>query len=413
MWELVDEVVQLVVGCFDFFLDFEMVGDLVRRTLDLYRDIAYLVPTLLCFGDCQVRELNEDDECSMLTVSALVTKGDQLIEISKCLHDLKVREYEFLRQFRNDDDGFDFLAGLRRKAAHLKEMAVGSLKTALHDKMGSVEKVMTGWMQQKAGTLKQALANGIAGVLLDSKQDAEAKANVYGALVQGRHTVAVPPVSHLEKIASVVPYDGKDRALDHVDRVGHEIGIKAINPSEVKESPVVENHIVSEMVTRTRTGIGQVGQVCREMAKVSDVMKDTTLEKMIVAPDESHYSHFPIHTRPYHVSLVDGCSQKPMSDPVNKLETTASFSTTGVITGQLKQGIELTVLDTSHHQDGEREVTATLCAIYFFSFSPDTCHMTYSNGIADHDMNINVEITAAIVHDNSSDSSGGKNIMLV
>ncbi|ATE86721.1 uncharacterised protein VP4, partial [Tai Forest reovirus] len=166
--------------------------------------------------------------------------------------ELKVEDL-MLRLLSEGDDleHAEFLRGLKEKATKLKEMAVGSLRTAASEKMGQVEKIMTGWVKQKASTVKQALANGIAGVFEDSKEDAEAKADVYGSMVQGRHVLALPPAEHVDAIVAYVPKDAQACALDHIDRVGHEVGMEAKVIGEVKQPPVVENHIVSEMVQRT------------------------------------------------------------------------------------------------------------------------------------------------------------------
>ncbi|AXG65496.1 VP4 [Kundal virus] len=407
------DLIHLLLPGFGVKLDNEDCDCALPEALGLINN--FLDPLYACtyilFKGYGVKNKIEEYEYDEILVRLCEQEGNVFVSASIAYSNFSLREEEYVRQLNltSCTQSADFLESLRQKASQLKGMVVGSLKTKIHEGLGTAEKIMTGYIAQKAGTVKQMVTNGLAAITNDTKLDADAKADVYGAMVQGRHTVIVPPNSYMETLASLVPYDSQSKSLDHMDRVGHEVGIKAIKSGEPVQDSIVENHVVSEMALRTKTNLGTVGNVNRELAKVSDIMKDVVLEKMVVPPNKLPFGSFPIHSRSYKVSLVDGCDRMALQHPSTNLATDATFSTDGVVTGQLKTGVELHVLDTTHYQVIGRDVTATLCSLFFFSFTPAACHIG-SDAIHgfDHDLNINVEITVAIVHDSSQDSGGSK-----
>nr|BDB06934.1 VP4 [Tarumizu tick virus] len=400
-WDSVSVLYSHMCEKFQFTYDEDAVNR-VHQRFDVFRDPIIAMIFLLFRGFGVSRPSAVCSDVCRLVRDGKNLRMAMLMDIS--FNDAAER---YVASFMSRDSA-DFLKGLKEKAIKLRGVVAGSLKPALKEGASATEKIMTGWLKQKADTVKQAVVNGVASLMLDTKADAEAKADVYGSMVQGRHVLALPSSSKAQVIADNVHPDARASALDHIDRVGHEIGIRAKVPGEKDEDSVVENHIVSEMALRTKTGAGTVGNISRSLQKASDVMKEVVPENVIVSPQEASVSTFPIHTRPYHVSLVDGCDMFHLTSPGKNLESGATFSPSGVIVGQLKTGVSLSVLDVSHHQVDRGNVKATLCAVYFFSFSPASCHVSYANGSADHDMNINVEITAAIRHDTSNDSNGTK-----
>ncbi|AAM18345.1 VP4 [Eyach virus] len=306
--------------------------------------------------------------------------------------------------FMGDNSEEDVLGLLKRGAAKMKGMVAGHLRPMLGEAAGAAERVMARWAKQKAGTLKQAVTNAMAGVLLDTKREAQAEANVYGSMVGGRHVLALPPTEHLQKLAPLIPPGAADTVMDDVKRVGHHVGLELVERGEPVKESVVENHVVHEMVNRTKTGVGQIGEVRRELAKCSEVMKDVSIEKMVARPDEVRGTSFPIHTRGYHVSLVDGCDKHAMQDPTNKLDAKATFSCQGLVTGKLKKGLKVTLAKAHHGRDTSPQ---TVCIISgsFFSYDPAAVHIGGEGEVApDHDMNINVVLTAAIKKSSSGTS---------
>ncbi|USH09531.1 VP4 [Salmon River virus] len=304
---------------------------------------------------------------------------------------------EYVRMHAEGEGGDDDILGLlKRGAAQMKGMVAGHLRPVLNEAAGAAERVMTGWAKQKAGTLKQAVTNAMAGVLLDTKREAQAEANVYGSMVGGRHVLALPPTDHLQKLAPLVPPGAADTVIDDVKRVGHHVGLAIMERGEPVKEPVVENHVVHEMVNRTKTGVGQIGEVRRELAKCSEVMKDVSVEKMVARPDEVRGTSFPIHTRGYHVSLVDGCDKHAMKDPTNNLASGATFSCQGLVTGKLKTCFSVT-LAKAHHNRETSPTTLHVISGSFFSYDPAAVHIGGQDGGGpDHDMNINVVVTAAV-----------------
>nr|QYV43096.1 VP4 [Eyach virus] len=302
-----------------------------------------------------------------------------------------------------DDSDEDVLGLLKRGAAKMKGMVAGHLRPMLGEAAGAAERVMAGWAKQKAGTLKQAVTNAMAGVLLDTKREAQAEANVYGSMVGGRHVLALPPTDHLQKLAPLIPPGAAETVMDDVKRVGHHVGLELMERGEPVKEPVVENHVVHEMVNRTKTGVGQIGEVRRELAKCSEVMKDVSIEKMVARPDEIRGTSFPIHTRGYHVSLVDGCDKHAMKDPTTNLDSRATFSCQGLVTGKLKKCLKVTLAKAHHGRDSSPQ-TIHVISGSFLSYDPAAVHIGGEGGaVPDHDMNINVILTAAI----KKSSSGG------
>ncbi|UPN67772.1 VP4 [California hare coltivirus] len=302
-----------------------------------------------------------------------------------------------------DADDDDVLGLLKRGAAKMKGMVAGHLRPMLGEAAGAAERIMSGWAKQKAGTLKQAVTNAMAGVLLDTKREAQAEANVYGSMIGGRHVLALPPTDHLQKLAPLIPSAAADTVMDDVKRVGHHVGLELVERGTPVKEPIVENHVVHEMVNRTKTGVGQIGEVRRELAKCSEVMKEVSIEKMVAKPDEIRGTSFPIHTRGYHVSLVDGCDKHAMQDPTNKLASGATFSCQGLVTGKLKTSLKVTLAKIHHSREGS-PTTIHVISGSFFSYDPAAVHIGGDKGGApDHDMNINVVLTAAV----KKSSSGG------
>nr|WHS68121.1 VP4 [Colorado tick fever virus] len=304
---------------------------------------------------------------------------------------------EYVRTHFVDGGGDDDILGLlKRGASKMKGMVAGHLRPVLGEAAGAAERVMAGWAKQKAGTLKQAVTNAMAGVLLDTKREAQAEANVYGSMVGGRHVLALPPTEHLQKLAPLVPPGAADTVIDDVKRVGHHVGLAITERGEPVKELVVENHVVHEMVNRTKTGVGQIGEVRRELAKCSEVMKDVSIEKMVARPDEVRGTSFPVHTRGYHVSLVDGCDKHPMQNPTEKLATGSTFSCQGLVTGKLKTCFGVTLAKVHHGRDTS-PTTVQVISGSFFSYDPAAVHIGgQDGGLPDHDMNINVVVTAAV-----------------
>ncbi|ATE86722.1 truncated uncharacterised protein VP4, partial [Tai Forest reovirus] len=89
---------------------------------------------------------------------------------------------------------------------------------------------------------------------------------------------------------------------------------------------------------------------------------DVVLERMVLTPDDLEAGSFPIHTHAYKVSLVDGCDLIPFGSAKDGLSSGSTFSTTGVITGQLKEGFDVKMLA----YDRNAPETVTVFRVFLF-----------------------------------------------
>nr|AYP67548.1 VP4 [Shelly headland virus] len=329
------------------------------------------------------------------SVHSTISDGRLLIETRIVAHRYMMLYDEYDQRHETEEDHHDGLDFLKKKARKLKDVVAGELRAPLEKMASGAEKLLSGWVSHKVESVKRAVSNAMAATVLETEKNVEASADVYGSLVTSRKTIALPSTAHLKKISEAVPVGAEGKVLDEVQRLGGEVGVAAIIDGRQTGGEIASGVAVQEMVNRTETVLGQIGDVRDVMLCATQVVKSIDFEKMLLPPNAFHQGSFPIPTRAYEVSLVDGCVKIPMKSPSTNLCSSATFSCAGLVTGTLCKNSLKAVLGTRDFiMTKNSSVNVTIITGTFFSYSADPVHVGTSVE-PDHDMVVNLRVTLA------------------